>query len=75
MLFDTCLSIWSSIGKSPSVRILAFKQLVTIITKYPELVDELSHVMDDEYAETLSPGIKRIFVRLREHLLALKYSS
>ncbi len=70
MLFDACLGIWSSIRKSPSVRILAFKKLVAIIRKYPELIHELSHVLEDEYGETLSPAVKRIFVRLRNELLA-----
>jgi len=70
MLFNVCLDIWSSIRKSPSVRILAFKQIAGIIRKYPELLHELEHVLDDEYAETLSPAIKRIFVRLRNELLA-----
>ncbi len=74
MLFDVCLDIWSSIRKSPSVRILAFKQIAGIIRKYPELVHELEHVLDDEYAETLSPAIKRIFIRLREELLVLRQS-
>tara|TARA_Y100001972_G_scaffold120574_1_gene163332 strand:- start:2181 stop:2702 length:522 start_codon:yes stop_codon:yes gene_type:complete len=72
MLFDACLGIWSSIRKSPSVRILAFKKLIAIIRKYPELIHELSHVMDDEYSETLSPAVKRIYFRSQNELLSFK---
>ncbi len=72
ILFDACLGIWTSISKSPSVRIIALKQLAAIIKKYPELVHELSHVLEDEYGETLSPAVKRIFKRLREELSGFK---
>jgi hypothetical protein len=58
-LFETCLSIWISIRKSPSVRYLALRHLAKLVKKYPELVHELELVTDQPYLETLSPGIRK----------------
>jgi hypothetical protein len=36
-LFDICVNIWEKIGKQPSVRYNAFKLMVKIIKKHPDL--------------------------------------
>ena len=36
-LFDYCTKIWEQIGKNPSLRYNAFKTLVTILKKHPDL--------------------------------------
>ena len=36
LLFDTCISIWEDINKSPSVRGTAFQTLLKIIKNYPD---------------------------------------
>ena len=67
-VFNECMNIWESIGKSPSVRITAFGFLVEITRKYPELSHELEFLAQDRYTETLSPGIKQSFIRIwNEH--------
>jgi hypothetical protein len=63
-LFDECMNIWESVGKSPSVRITAFSILADIAKKYPELRHELEFLTQNQYTETLSPGIRLSFDRI-----------
>lgn len=67
-LFDICITIWEDINKSPSVRIVAFRSIVKIVKKYPELIDEITHLTDTHYTESLSSGIKNSFNRLVKSL-------
>ena len=64
LLFDVCLTIWEDIAKSPSVRGTAFKFLLKIVKKYPELSEEIGHLTQSHYTESLSPGIKHSFIRM-----------
>lgn len=59
LLFDECMNIWESLGKSPSVRIAAFRILIKIADKYPDLHKEIMFLTESQYLEYLSPGIKR----------------
>lgn len=68
-LFDCCMTLWEDLSKSPSLRITAFKILVRIAKKYPELQGELTFLTEDHFTEALSPGIKRTFERLSQGLL------
>lgn len=65
-LFNHCVDIWINIGKSPSVRITAFKTMARIAKKYPELNEEIKLLSEAHYTETLSPGIKRSFKKILE---------
>lgn len=67
-LFDVCITVWEDINKSPSVRIVAFRSIVKIVKKYPELIDEIIHLTDNHYTESLSSGIKNSFNRLVKSL-------
>lgn len=58
MLFDICFTIWEEIDKSPSPRGMAFLILLKMAQKYPELKNEISHLTQPHYMDTLSPGIK-----------------
>lgn len=62
-LFDICMSIWENITKAPAVRYLAFKHIHKTCTKYPELENELLFLCQDQYLESLSPGIKKIILK------------
>ena len=62
-LFDTSVSLWEAIEKSPSLRMTAFKILVKIVTKYPEMKNEISFLLQNHYLDNLSPGIKRSLLR------------
>ena len=68
LLFDVCMTIWETIHKSPSVRGTAFMFLLKIIKKYPELRNEIKHLTQSHYTDTLSPGIKHSFNRIVKEL-------
>ncbi len=68
VLFDICTKIWQDILKSPGVRIVAFRFLVKIAKKYPELTNEIEPLTQTHFTETLSPGIKSSFIKLKKEL-------
>ena len=68
ILFDHCISIWEKINKQPSVRFNAFKMIVKISRKYPELSQEIGFLLQDHYLETLSPGVRRGLLKMTNHL-------
>lgn len=67
-LFDICLTIWEDITKRPGTRIFAFRAIVKIVKNYPDLISEIDAFTQKHYYETLSSGIKRSFIRLRDEL-------
>jgi hypothetical protein len=69
-MFNLCVGIWEKIGKDPSVRYTAFKFILKVIKKYPELSQELNFYTQDQYMESLSPGVRRgIFRMIKENNL------
>lgn len=71
-LFDICMTIWEDTRKIPSVRIVSFRIICKIVKKYPELYNEIEFIVQDHYAEGLSPGIKKSFFRMKRQLQDLK---
>ncbi|MFW6351188.1 MAG: hypothetical protein ACOC2E_02270 [Bacteroidota bacterium] len=67
-LLQLSIGIWKQVGKSPSVRIVAWRIILKIVEKYPELQTEIAVLSDDCYAESLSPGIRSSFFKLRKKL-------
>ncbi len=63
MLFDICINEWKKIQSHPALRASACNILFKVLKKYPELKEELNHLMTSDYMESLSPGIKRIIIR------------
>ncbi len=59
ILFDTCVSIWTDLGKIPSVRYYAFLFILQMGKKYPDLKHEIKMLAEEEYIESLSSGIKK----------------
>jgi len=57
-LFDLSLSIWEKLGIQPSLRFNALKIIIKITKKHPELKQELSFLLQNEYLESLTPGVK-----------------
>jgi len=57
-VFDICMNMWESISKGPSIRYNAFMFILKVVNKYPELKPEFDFITQDQYLETLSPGIK-----------------
>ena len=62
-LYEHCADIWVAVRKSPSVRITALKHLATIVSKYPDLRNELQYFADTHYLDSLSPGIRKSAIR------------
>lgn len=68
-LFDACMSIWESIDKSPSARGTAFKTMLALTKKYPELKSEIESLTQSYYTDSLSPGIRHsLFLMLNKKL-------
>ena len=58
-LFNHCVTVWEKIGKKPSVRYNAFKIIVKIAKKHPDLSHEIGFLIQDQYMESLSPTVKK----------------
>ncbi len=58
-IFDICMNLWEQISKNPSVRMTAFKFIMKIAKKHPELLEEINFLTQEQYLESLSPGVKR----------------
>lgn len=67
-LFDQCMSIWESVKKKPSVRMMAFRYIVTVVKKYPELWGEVVHLTQPHYLDSLTPGVLNSVTRQIEQL-------
>lgn len=63
-LFNFCMTVWESIHKSPSVRYNAFIFLLKTVEKHPELMNEMVWFTQNQYLETLSPGVRHSLLRL-----------
>ncbi len=63
-LFDVCLSLWEAIHKSPSVRLTAFKFILKMAKKYPELANELAGLTQEWFLDTLAPGVRKSISRM-----------
>jgi len=59
LLFDHCVTVWLRIDKRPSVRFNAFKILVKITHKYPELAKEVILLTRNQYMASLSPCVNK----------------
>ena len=57
-LFDICISIWNNMNAAPAVKYNAFKILVNIARKYPELSDTIKNLTTSHYMDSLSKGTK-----------------
>ena len=65
-LFNTCTNIWEAVGKRPGVRMNAFRMIIKLATKHPDLANEIVFLTEDHYLEGLSPGIRRSVSRMAD---------
>lgn len=69
-LFNVCVNVWEKINKTPSVRFTAFKFMVKIVKKYPDLSNEIGYLTQNQYLDSLSPTVKRsISKMIKEFIL------
>lgn len=59
LLFDVSVSIWEKTSKIPSVRFNAFKMILRIARKYPDLFHEVELLTDNHYLDSLSPAVRK----------------
>ena len=69
IVFDICIRLWEQISKDPSVRITALKFIFKIAQQHPELLNEITPLMQVHYLELLSPGVKRSVNRMIEEII------
>ncbi len=67
-LFDICMNIWESPKLIPSIRMMAFRFVMKVLKKFPELITELDYLTQDQYLDSLSPGIKNSVNRQFEQI-------
>lgn len=68
ILLNHCIDIWQQIDKTPSVRFNALKFIIKIVKKHPDLSREITFLIQDQYLETLSPGVKKSISRMMREL-------
>lgn len=72
LLFDLSVDLWEQIRKKSSVRHFAFKAMVQVAKKYPELTHEILLLTEPHYINPLSPGIKKSVFKMLEELRKYK---
>ena len=67
-LFNHCEKVWVKIGKNPSVRCNAFKTMVKIVKKHPDLSHETGILIQDQYMELLSPAARKSILNMMKEI-------
>jgi len=69
ILFNICVNVWEKVNKKPSVRLNAFKLVVKIAEKYPELSNEIGFLTQNQYMNSLSPAARKSIFRMIRNLV------
>ena len=64
VLFSLCVDTWEQVAKKPSVRYTAFKMIMKIAEKHPELISEVKLLMQPQYMDSLSDSVKKSIFKL-----------
>jgi len=72
ILFNLCLYVWVEINKSPSVRITAFKFILKLVKKHPELSNEITFLLQERYLETFSTGVKKSISKMMKGVTSME---
>ena len=67
-IFDVCMNLWEQISKEPSVRMTALKFIIKIAKEHPELLEEIDFLTQDQYLESLFPGVKRSIEKMMKEV-------
>lgn len=67
-VYNLCISIWEKINKKPSVRFTAFKFIVKIAKKHPELSQEISLLTQSHYLDSLSSAANKSILKMIKEL-------
>lgn len=63
LLFDLCVDLWEQVRKQSSVRNFAFKGMLKVAEKYPDLNNEILTLTQPHFIHPLSPGIRKSVVK------------
>lgn len=63
-IFNLCVDVWEKIHKQPSVRWNAIQLILKISKKHPDLFNEILLLTQEQYMETLSPGVRHSISKL-----------
>lgn len=70
VLFDLCVSVWEKIHKVPSVRFTAFKIIVKIAKKHPDLSQEITLLTQPQYLDSLSSAAKKSIMKMSKEFIS-----
>jgi hypothetical protein len=59
LLYNHCVTVWEKITYKPSFRYNAFKVIIKIAQKHPDLSREIIFLTQDQYMYSLSPVVKK----------------
>lgn len=66
-IFDIAISCWEDLGAQSSCRMIAFRLMLKVGKKHPDLIPEIKSICDERFLGGLSNGIKNsIIKRLKE---------
>ncbi len=63
-LFDICTKIWKTVNKNPSLRYNAFKTMIKISKKHPDLLTEIKSMTDLYFMDNLTDNLKKSIFKL-----------
>jgi hypothetical protein len=69
ILFNICVNVWEKVNKKPSVRLNAFRLVVKIAKKYPELSNEIGFLTQNQYMNSLSPAARKSIFRMIKNIV------
>ena len=67
-LFNICVNVWEKINKKPSVRYNAFKLIIKIAKKHPDLSHEVVFLTQNQYMDSLSDTVKKSISKMINEL-------
>ena len=69
VLFNICVNVWETINLKPSVRYNAFKLILKIAKKHPDLSNELVFLTQKRYMDSLSYTVKKSISKRMNELI------
>ena len=57
-LLEICINLWKDINLKSGTRYYAILLILRFSQRYPDIINEISYLLEDYYTNTLSPGIK-----------------
>ena len=67
-VFNICVDVWEKLEAKPSIRFNAFRLMVKIAKKHPDLSDEIIYLTQFHYLDLLSKGVKKAILKMAADL-------